>query len=194
VTEPAVDPKYTRAMPWTAAQISRQKALPDADERPMLESWLEFHRGTLLVKCAGLTAEQLRLRAATPSSLSLLGLVRHMTEVERGWFRRRIGGEQVGPLYYSDADPDADFNDVEGADAQQDFAVYLQETELARQAVAGRDLDETFFHPRRKVRMSVRWVYLHMIEEYARHNGHADLLRERIDGATGSLFSVPVHD
>ena len=72
-----------------------------------------------------------------------------------------------------------------GADAERDFAAYLAEVELARQAAAGRELDGIFFHERRKVVMSVRWVYLHMIEEYARHNGHADLLRQRIDGAPG---------
>ena len=74
---------------------------------------------------------------------------------------------------------------VDTADAEHDFAVYRREIELARQAAAGRDLDATFFHSDRNARMSVRWVYLHMIEEYARHNGHADLLRERLDGATG---------
>ena len=108
-----------------------------------------------------------------------------MTDVERGWFRRRIAGEDIGFLYSSEADPDGEFDNVEGADAEQDLAAYLREVELARRAAAGRELDGTFFHERRKVVMSVRWVYFHMIEEYARHNGHADLLRQRIDGATG---------
>ena len=84
------------------------------------------------------------------------------------------------PIY-----PDGEFDNVEYADAEQDFAAYLAEVEVARRAAAGRELDETFYHERREVTMSVRWVYLHMIEEYARHNGHADLLRERIDGAIG---------
>lgn len=151
----------------------------------MLETWLDFHRGTLLSKCAGLTAEQLRSRSVEPSSLSLLGLVRHMAEVERSWFRTRFAGEPVGYLYCSDADPDAEFDHVDTADAEADFDVFTREVELARKAAAGHSLDETFLHPERGVEMSLRWVYVHMIEEYARHNGHADLLRERIDGATG---------
>jgi uncharacterized damage-inducible protein DinB len=151
----------------------------------MLEAWLEFHRQTLLSKCSGLTADQLRQRTAPPSGLSLLGLIRHMAEVERGWFRRRVAGENAGFLYSSEADPDGEFDHVDEADAEQDFATCLREIELARQATAGRDLDETFFHSHRNTDMCLRRVYVPMIEEYARHNGHADLLRERIDAATG---------
>ena len=172
-------------MPWTAPQVTRQNTPYVAGERQMLEAWLDFHRQTLLAKCSGLTAGQLRQRAAPPSTLSLLGLVRHMAEVERGWFRRSVAGEDAGFLYSSEADPDGEFDHIDTADAEQDFATYLREIDLARQAAAGRELDETFFHPRRRARLSVRWVYVHMLEEYARHNGHADLLRERIDGATG---------
>jgi uncharacterized damage-inducible protein DinB len=172
-------------MSWTAPQFTRESAPYVADERQMLEAWLDFHRQTLLIKCGGLTAGQLRERAAPPSKLSLLGLVRHMTEVERGWFRRRIAGEDVSFQYSSESDPDGEFDHVDSADAEQDLAAYQREIDLARQAVAGRGLDETFYHSHRDARMSVRWVYVHMIEEYARHNGHADLLRERIDGATG---------
>src|SRR6266576_4091471 len=173
-------------MIWTAPQITRQGTPSVAGERQMLESWLDFHRQTLLSTCARLTAEQLRQCSAPPSTMSLLGLVRHMTDVERGWFRRRIAGEDIGFLYSSEADPDGEFDNVEGANAEQDFAAYRAEVELARQAAADRELDGTFFHERREVVMSVRWVYPHMIEEYARHNGHADLLRERIDRATVS--------
>ena len=151
----------------------------------MLEGWLDFHRQTLLAKCSGLTAEQLRQRAAPPSGLSLLGLVRHMAEVERGWFRRRVAGQDAGFLYSSEADPDGEFDHVDTADAEQDIATYRREIDLARQAAAGRELDETFFHSHRRAQMSVRWVFVHMIEEYARHNGHADLIREAIDGETG---------
>jgi uncharacterized damage-inducible protein DinB len=172
-------------MPWTAPQVTRQHTPYVAGERQMLEAWLNFHRQTLLGKCSGLTARQLRQRAAPPSNLSLLGLIRHMAEVERGWFRRRVAGQDTGFLYSSEDDPDGEFDHVDTADAEEDLAAYLRETELARQAAASRDLDETFFHTHRNAQMSVRWVYLHMIEEYARHNGHADLLRERIDGATG---------
>ncbi len=172
-------------MSWTAPQASREEAPYVAGERQMLEAWLDFHRQTLLRKCAGLTAEQLRSRATPPSSLSLLGLVRHMAEVERAWFRRRVAGQDVPYLYSSEADPDGEFDHVDTADAEQDLAAYQREIELARAAAADHELDETFFHTHRDTRMSVRWVYVHMVEEYARHNGHADLLRERIDGLTG---------
>jgi hypothetical protein len=172
-------------MPWTAPQVTRQDTPHIGGERQMLEAWLDFHRQTLVGKCSGLTADQLRQRTVPPSNLSLLGLIRHMAEVERGWFRRRVGGENVAFLFSSEADPDGEFDHVDTADAEQDFATYLREIDLARQAAAGRELDETFFHSHRHAWMSVRWVYVHMIEEYARHNGHADLLRERIDGATG---------
>jgi uncharacterized damage-inducible protein DinB len=174
------------AMTWTAPEIERRTEPFVAGERAMLEGWLDYHRDTLLYKCRGLTADQLRLRSVEPSSLSLLGLVRHMADVERAWFRRRVGGEAGVPrLYYGDNNPDGDFDGVDTADAAADFATFRAEVELAKAAVAGRELDETFVHERTGVEINVRWVYIHMIEEYARHNGHADLIRERIDGMTG---------
>ena len=151
----------------------------------MLDGWLDWHRQTLLHKCAGLTSGQLKQRAVEPSSLSLLGLVRHMAEVERSWFRRRLHGERIDFIYVVPEDEDAEFNRVDSADAEADLATYQREVEAARAAAAGMSLDATFFHPRHKQEMSLRWIYVHMIEEYARHNGHADLLRERVDGATG---------
>ncbi|MBV9322441.1 MAG: DinB family protein [Chloroflexi bacterium] len=173
-------------MPWTAPDVQRQPPPPAAAEREMLEAWLDFHRETLLWKCSGLTADQLRRRAVEPSNLSLLGLVRHMSDVERGWFRRQLGGEELPSLYRSDTDRDGDFEHVDAADAENDLATYQREVELARAAAHTRQLDDTFVNPRRQASMQVRWVYLHMIEEYARHNGHADLLRERIDGLKGA--------
>lgn len=173
-------------MNWTAPQIMRGDPPPAGDERTLLDTWLDYHRQTLLLKCADLSPDQLKLRSIEPSSLSLLGLVRHMAEVERSWFRRRFAGESVGYLYRSEDRPDADFDGVGSADAATDFATFTREVELARAAATGRSLDATFFHSHRQVEMNLRWVYLHMIEEYARHNGHADLLRERIDGVTGA--------
>jgi uncharacterized damage-inducible protein DinB len=174
-------------MTWTAPEIARTDVPSLGDERALLEAWLDFHRETLLTKCAGLTAEQLTLRSVEPSSMSLLGLVRHMAEVERSWFRRRLAGQQLDFLYCTlETNEDGDFDDVNAADAETDLATYAREVELARETTAGRSLDDTFYHSYRKEDMNLRWVYLHMIEEYARHNGHADLLRERIDGATGS--------
>ncbi len=156
-----------------------------AGERAALEGWLDYHRQTLLLKCSELTPEQLRRRTVEPSAMSLLGLVRHMTEVERSWFRRRVAGQDIPFLYCSDDNPDGDFDHVDAADAETDFAAYTEEVTLGRAAAAGRSLDDTFFHAAWEIEFDVRWVYIHMIEEYARHNGHADLLRERVDGATG---------
>jgi hypothetical protein len=166
----------------TAPQVARPPVPRVADERTMLEAWLDYHRATLLMKCAGLSDDQLRLRSSEPSTLSLLGLVRHLTDVERGWFRRGVGGQrgpEVAPIYYSDERPEGDFEDLDDTDPAAVFAAYTAEVERCRAATAGVPLDNL------AGKQSVRWIYLHMIEEYARHNGHADLLRERIDGATG---------
>jgi uncharacterized damage-inducible protein DinB len=151
----------------------------------MLQAFLDWQRETLLYKCAGLTGEQLAERAVPPSHLSLLGLVRHMTEVERVWFRRRFAGEPVEFPFGDEAD--ADFERVDPARAAADYARLTEEFKLADAAVANASLDDTLIHERTNQVISLRMVYLHMIEEYARHLGHADLLRERIDGATGEL-------
>ena len=116
-------------MPWTAPEVTRPPRPGVADERTMLEAWLDFHRQTLLMKCTGLNAEQLKQRSAAPSTLTLHGLVRHMAEVERDWFRYRFAGERPGFLYVTDDDLNAEF-DVETADAEADFATYLCEIEL----------------------------------------------------------------
>jgi hypothetical protein len=173
-------------MTWIAPDAERAEPPLIGAERMLLEHYLDYHRQTLLVKCAGLTPEQLVMRAVPPSTMTLLGLVRHLAEVERSWFRRRLAGEEIDFLYVDiDSNPDGEFDDVDPAHAERDFDIYRREVPAARAAAAGRSLDDTFVHPYRQVEMSLRWVYLHMIEEYARHNGHADLIRERIDGATG---------
>lgn len=169
---------------WTAPDIDRPAEPLVADERTMLEGWLAWHRTTLLWKCAGLTGEQLAQRSTPPSTLSLLGLVRHMAFVERIWFRQRFRAEPIDDLYWRKDQPDADFAEADPARAQEDFATLQAEWEFADQAVAGASLDDTFTNERHGT-VSLRWIYIHMIEEYARHNGHADLLRERIDGTTG---------
>jgi uncharacterized damage-inducible protein DinB len=172
-------------MTWTAPDINRVDEHFVADERTTLEEFLDWYRATLLHKCAGLTGEQLAERAVPPSNLSLLGLVRHMTDVERSWFRIRFGGEEI-PRLYDRGDQDPDFDEATPAAAQADYAALVSEIDLCRAATAGHDLDETFLHPRIGKQISLRWVYVHMIEEYARHAGHADLLRERVDGSKGS--------
>jgi Protein of unknown function (DUF664) len=171
-------------MTWTAPEAPREQPPNVADERVMLDGWLDFHRQTLLTKCAGLTSDQLKLKAVEPSTLTLLGLVRHMSTVERWWFRQAALGLPVPHLYPVEPDPDADLNDIADADAAADYAIFVDECVASRTAVAEVSLDHTFLSRRGKD-LSLRWVYVHMIEEYARHNGHADLLRERIDGATG---------
>ncbi|MGH8970583.1 MAG: DUF664 domain-containing protein, partial [Actinomycetes bacterium] len=103
---------------WMAPTVERTDPDREAAERESLEQWLDFHRATLLTKCAGLTAEQLKRRAVAPSGLSLLGLVRHMVEVERWWFRINADGQQVDYVYCTDDNEDADFDDVDGADAE----------------------------------------------------------------------------
>jgi uncharacterized damage-inducible protein DinB len=155
-----------------------------ADEVTTLTAFLEWQRATLVRKCDGLTAEQLRLRSAPPSTLSLLGLVRHLADVERWWFRRILAQEQVSEIYSNEADPDGDFNGVDDADADEAFATWRSECERARQIVATRSLGDVVRHPKGHD-VSMRWILVHMVEEYSRHNGHADLLRERIDGAVG---------
>ncbi len=159
----------------------------EAGEREMLNAWLDWHRATLAWKCDGLTDEQLRERSAPPSTLSLLGLVRHMAEVERSWFRRTLAGENMPLIYCSDDDnPDGDFDDIADADVAEDFATWRAECEAARKVeAAAPSLELVGVQRRTGKRVSLRWILVHMIEEYARHNGHADLIRERIDGAAG---------
>jgi uncharacterized damage-inducible protein DinB len=156
------------------------------DERTLLVEYLHDQRLTLELKCSGLDADALARRAVPPSNLSMLGLVRHMAEVERNWFRRRMAGEEAPRRYQSEADPDRDFN---GAVADPDvvaeaWAAWRTEVDFAERFVAGApDLGLAARNP--EVEVTLREVLLHMVEEYARHNGHADFLRERIDGRVG---------
>jgi hypothetical protein len=173
-------------MTWTAPQIERAEPRYVADERTSLQDFLDYHRQTLLWKCSGLTGEQLAARPIRGSSLSLLGLVRHLAYVQRVWLRVRFAGQsELGDLYCTADLPDADFDLASAASAEADFAVFGRECAEADAAVAFRSLNETFIHPRLHVAIDLRWVYTHLVEEFARHNGHADLIREQIDGATG---------
>ena len=159
------------------------------DERTLLVGFLAWQRETLELKCRDLDAAELARRAVPPSTLSLLGLIRHMAEVERGWFRRTMAGLDAPRPYQSDDDPDGDFD---GAVADPDvvaeaWAAWRVEVAFAEAFVdAAPDLDLTSAqdNPWRGP-VSLRWVLIHMIEEYARHVGHADLLREQIDGRLG---------
>jgi hypothetical protein len=122
--------------PWTAPQVERTDPARILGERPALEAWLDFHRATLLLKCAGLTADQLKERAVPPSRLSLLGLVRHMTEVERWWFRMHAASTDM-PFPYDPDQTGQDFEALDGADAAANIEAYKQEIAHARAAVAG---------------------------------------------------------
>lgn len=152
--------------------------------RTALTGFLDYHRQTFELKCSALTPEQMSERAVPPSSMSLHGLVRHLAGVERWWFRQNFAGEDVPLLFYSDSDPGQDFDDL-GGDVSAVFALWRDECERARQIVAAASLDDLAAREGRRGPLKLRWILLHMTAEYARHNGHADLLRERIDGATG---------
>jgi Protein of unknown function (DUF664) len=165
----------------SAPADDRTEPPASADERTLLVGWLEFHRATLARKCNGLTAEELQRCPLPPSTLSLIGLVRHLTEIERLYIRHGFAGEPITPLLYvSNEEPDGDFDlrdDVHGS-----LAEWYDHVAAAREHVAAApDLDA------RGARSpeTLRWVLAKVAQEYARHNGHADLLRQAIDGATG---------
>ena len=173
---------------WIAPPVDRtDDGSYSGEERALLEGFLDYHRQTLLWKCAGLTADQLARRWVESSNLSLQGLIRHLTDVERGWFRRGVDQQspaEAPPVYFTDERPDDDFDQVDPARAEAEYAAYLAELELVRAAAGRHELTDSYSSTHRGP-ITLRWVYLHMLEEYARHNGHADLLRERADGATG---------
>ncbi len=157
------------------------------DERAVLDYWLEFYRATLIVKIAGLDADQLAMRSIPPSTMSPLGIVRHLTEVEAYWLRVVLLDEQDVPDYYcTEASPDGDFDDAEAATAAADVVAYRDELVRTRSNAAGWvDLDGPVRGLRHGRPVNLRWILSHLVEEYARHLGHLDLLREAIDGRTG---------
>jgi uncharacterized damage-inducible protein DinB len=176
-----------RAELFAVAESDRRFSGPaTGDERRMLIDILAAQRATLEPKCSGLSME-LSLRSVEPSTLSLLGLGRHLADVERRWFRRVLAGQDAPALFSSTADPDGDFD---GATAEPEvvaasWEAWRTEVAFTEQLVTeAPDLDITGDDSWRGT-VSLRWVLIHMIEDYARHNGHADLLRERIDGAIG---------
>ena len=153
-------------------------------ERAMLEAWLEFHRTTLLLKCEGIDESGRKARPVPTSKLSLHGLVRHMAEVERNWFRRTLLKEPDAPsIWYDPEVEDSELVPLDDADWEADLAAWQTECEHSRIAASAHELDDTGL--RRGKPCSLRWIYVHMIEEYARHNGHADLIRELVDGSVG---------
>ena len=158
-----------------------------AGEREMLDAWLDFHRVTLLLKCEGLSDADRRRRPVETSLMSLHGLIRHMADVEQGWFQVTLGErtrEEVPPLFWTTDDPDGDFDFGDEAVWEDDLRSWQEQCEASRAAAAGLALDHTV-KGRDGADLSLRWILVHMLEEYARHNGHADLIREMIDGAVG---------
>jgi uncharacterized damage-inducible protein DinB len=163
-----------------------EPAMDGLGERQMLDGWLEFHRATLLLKADGLDDEGRKARPVSTSKLSLHGIVRHMAEVERSWFRRVLQREPDAPYIWFDPiiDEDSDMLPLDEAIWEDDLAMWQAECEESRRASASRKLDDAGV-TRSGKSCSLRWIYVHMIEEYARHNGHADLIRELVDGAVG---------
>ena len=156
------------------------------DERATLVGFLDFQRATLEWKCDGLSDEQLRQRPLPTSAMSLIGLVRHLSDVEQNWFHISLDGQDPA-LHYWNRGPDLRDLDweVDTADVAESFRIWRTEVERSRRIVAeSESLDRSFDHPY-DGRVTLRWILTHMIEEYARHNGHADLMREAIDGAVG---------
>ncbi len=182
---------YGAGMPDTAVVPERADHRSDppmlAGDRVGLDSWLELYRETVLLKVAGLDTEQLARRSVPPSTLSLIGVIRHLTEVEAYWLRKVLLDEPgFEDRYTRPGQPDAVFDGASTATAAADVAAYEQELAITRaNAEAWSDLDAPVRGLRHGKQVNLRWILTHLIEEYARHLGHMDLLREAVDGRTG---------
>ena len=173
---------------WVDPDDDPRESGPEAvDERSNVLGYLRNYRLTLEMKCADLSPEQMALRSVPPSTMSLLGLVRHMAEVERSWFRRVMAGQDAPKLYCTEEDRDGDWNGaVADLDVVEDaWARWREEVRFAEDYLARTEDLGTLGTMRDGSTVQLRDVLVHMVEEYARHCGHADLLRERIDGRVG---------
>jgi hypothetical protein len=157
-----------------------------AAEREALAAYLEYYRATVELKCRGLSAEQVRARSTPPSTLSLHGLIRHLAAMERWWFQQNFERRQVPFLFFTAENPDLDFDLPSDADFAADLAAWRAECAVSREIVAAHDLDDTARPLDWDEDVDLRWLLLRMIAEYAQHCGHADLLREGVDGRTGA--------
>lgn len=175
-------------MTWIAPEVERPGGSLVAPEQELLAGYLNFYRTTLLHKCAGLTAEQLATRPSPPSNLSLLGLIRHARKVERIWFRIHFasasGTSPAEPVFDPALGKDADFELIDPARAQSEYEALIAEWTWSDKAVEGHSLDDRFTFKGEV--SSLRMIYIHLIGEHARHCGHADLLRQQLDGTTGA--------
>jgi len=167
------------------AEIGRVDPSRRGGELELLSEFLDYHRATLQMKCADLDEEQLKRRAVPTTGLTLLGLVRHLTDVERAWFIRTLDGRPAPPQYFSAEDPDGEFDTLGSHPVEEVWRRYHAAVNEARTVVASFPAAEEPARSAGADQPNVRWVLLHMIEEYARHNGHADLLRQAIDGEAG---------
>lgn len=177
---------HSRSVAEPTTPLPTEEA-PAEDERTTLLAFLDYQRAVLARKAEGVTDEQARLAACPPSDLTLLGLIRHMADVERNWFRRSLRAEDAPPLFYGTAHPhgddDGDFHPPSEATVSDALASFWAEISVANRNIAAASLDD--IERRERSTYSLRWILVHMIEEYARHCGHADLLRQAVDGATG---------
>ena len=161
----------------------RTRAPYAASEKEMVTAFLDWQRATLLCKLEGLSDEELR-RPHEPSGLTLLGMVKHLTGVESGWFREDFAGED--PNSPTDPIPDAsDWTIGPNETTQEVLDGYRRAIERSRALTEAANLDDPAKNPGEAPGLTLRWILLHMIEETARHLGHADLMREAIDGQTG---------
>ena len=168
--------------------IPREDPDLETGELAVLGQYLDYHRATLAMKCARLSEANLKRRAIPTSNLTLLGLVRHLTEVEYGWFCEWLDGQPELTFYYTADNPDGDFLDLDSHSVAEVWTAYSERVAESRRILStytdGGEMARG--RPRESSRpRNVRWIVAHMVEEYARHNGHADLLREAIDGQTG---------
>lgn len=165
--------------------ITRPAPVFSGDEAAVSYAMLDYFRSTIVTKCVGLSESQMRLRPIVPSTLSLLGLLRHMADVERYWFGWFDGNEPAA-WYSSDERPDDDFDDLDSATLDEVVASFFVACDESREICSRWTLDDRRTNEKRSREYSLRFVVIHMIEEYARHCGHADLIREVIDGTTGA--------
>lgn len=168
-------------MTWVVPECDPGEPAGDLGERAALDAQLQCQRRSLQDNCAGLSHADLARRPIATSLISLLGIVRHVTDVERWWFRMNAAGQALD-FQYDPALDNSDFRDLDAVPAETVFDAYWAECAAADAAIASLSLDHTFWNDKRQARLDLRWAYLHMIEEYARHNGQADILRELIDG------------
>jgi uncharacterized damage-inducible protein DinB len=156
-----------------------------SDERSSLTAWLDYQRATLLQKCDGLTGEQLALASVPTTNLTLLGLLRHMLLVEWWWFDHIFAGGSAPQPFDTHDDPEYEFTHLFPQEAEAVKVRFVEQCERSSQIVTdAANLSDVSEGTERETR-DLRWIMVHMIEEYARHNGHADLIREAIDGAVG---------